>query len=91
MTTKEIRNIVKEHKPSKKNTNVTQNTSEATDTKINEGDEQKQKEKQHNKYLKEIDKLYDIYEKLLKNPLLDTDEGKISLNRLLEAIENMNY
>lgn len=91
MTTKEIRNIVKEHKPSKKNTNVTQNTSEATDTKINEGDGQKQKEKQHNKYLKEIDKLYDIYEKLLKNPLLDTDEGKTSLNRLLEAIENMNY
>ena len=92
MTTKEIRNIVKEHKPAKKkNTNVTQNISEATDTEINEGDEQKQKEKQHNKYLKEIDKLYDIYEKLLKNPLLDTDEGKTSLNRLLEAIENMNY
>lgn len=92
MTTKEIRNIVKEHKPTKKkNTNVTQNTSEVTDIEINEGDEQKQKEKQHNKYLKEIDKLYDIYEKLLKNPLLDTDEGKTSLNRLLEAIENMNY
>lgn len=89
MTTKEIRNIVKEHKPAKKKN--TKDTSEKTDTEIIEGDEKKQKEKLHNSYLKDIDKLYDTYEKLQKNPLLDTDEGKTSLNRLLEAIENMNY
>ena len=89
MTTKEIRNIVKEHKPAKKK-NI-KDTSEKTDTEIIEGDEKKQKEKLHNSYLKYIDKLYDTYEKLQKNPLLDTDEGKTSLNRLLEAIEKMNY
>lgn len=89
MTTKEIRNIVKEHKPAKKKND--KDTSEKTDTEITEGDEKKQKEKLHNSYLKDIDKLYDTYEKLQKNPLLDTDEGKTSLNRLLEAIENMNY
>ena len=89
MTTKEIRNIVKEHKPAKKKN--TKDISEKTDTEIIEGDEKKQKEKLHNSYLKDIDKLYDTYEKLQKNPLLDTDEGKTSLNRLLEAIENMNY
>ena len=51
----------------------------------------KQKEKLHNSYLEDIDKLYDLYEKLKKNPLLETDEGKNSLNRLLKAIETMNY
>ena len=99
MTTKEIRNIVKEHKPAKKkNTKLTgsmiqniEDTALKTDTEIIEGDEKKQKEKLHNSYLKDIDKLYDIYEKLQKNPLLDTDEGKTALNRLLEAIETMNY
>ena len=99
MTTKEIRNIVKEHKPAKKkNTKLTgsmiqniEDTALKTDTEIIEGDEKKQKEKLHNSYLKDIDKLYDIYEKLQKNPLLDTDEGKTALNRLLEAIESMNY
>ena len=99
MTTKEIRNIVKAHKPAKKkNTKLTgsmiqniEDTVLKTDTEIIEGDEKKQKEKLHNSYLKDIDKLYDIYEKLQKNPLLDTDEGKTALNRLLEAIETMNY
>ena len=99
MTTKEIRNIVKEHKTAKKkDTKLTgsmiqniEDTPEITDTEVIEGDEKRQKEKLHNNYLKDIDKLYDIYEKLQKNPLLDTDEGKMSLNRLLEAIENMNY
>lgn len=99
MTTKEIRNIVKAHKPAKKkNKELTgamiqniEDTPLQTDTEIIEGDEKKQKEKLHNSYLKDIDKLYDIYEKLQKNPLLDTNEGKTALNRLLEAIENMNY
>lgn len=97
MTTKEIRNIVKAHKPAKKKKNDTSNLEcEYPEGDLRHYDKKAQyieqnKEKLHNSYLKDIDKLYDIYEKLQKNPLLDTDEGKTSLNRLLEAIENMNY
>ena len=97
MTTKEIRNIVKAHKPAKKKKNDTPDLEcEYPEGDLRHYDKKAQyiaqnKEKLHNSYLKDIDMLYDIYEKLQKNPLLDTDEGKTALNRLLEAIETMNY